>query len=389
MSAPRLTREQLRGKAEQLMEKDPALGKLLEADLADPGSPRVNPQELDRIGRRASSSNIGKDVDAVRTYCQLLALAQHPAERQSLREAKVFQLAWPDALELMDDIGVYVIETGMRGGDYLKRVWDASAPMPFPTVFLGVQRPLPFEQMTPEGKTYGNALPLGWLCTKDTVRFYALSIESGIVKTADFARFPDGRVRYPGDDAVPGAEAAIGAMPFMVWTLVSQEANVTRETGVNPIRRRQMRRDFQLSDAPPLPIPRDYRVIDVKGSVRWVSARRKAITACGPSWRLLHRIDVRAHWWIRVRRDFGPIPADLVERLDPKYQWFDDTSPPLDDETAILLQKRAISPRKPGEWMAILKRRVDDYERGPEDGPYVPAVWRVRVDEDPLPPGTR
>lgn len=257
--------------------------------------------------------------------------------------------------------------------------------MPFPSVFLGVKDPVARTTADSSGKKFASAV-LGWVCEADRTIVLSTDFEGPHANQVGFTTIHHPADRAPTFSGLPDApqrpakillEVVLPLVPLVVFKLIEREARVTKVTGVSSGERRRLRRLEFGKEAPAAPVPKRFHEVVVKGGVRWVNARRKAIVACGPAWRLTHRIDVRGHWWVRVRRGHGAPPPELVERLDPNYLWCSDDSPALDEETQTLLDKRLVRPRYSGEWMAVLKVWVDDHQRGPADGNYVPSAWTV------------
>ena len=99
----------------------------------------------------------------------------------------------------------------------------------------------------------------------------------------------------------------------------------------------------------------------------------------GGCWTLGHRIDVAGHWRMRIQRGELPIDNRLFDDLIDKrgYQFFYEYGEePF--EALVSLNRRGIRPCGQGEWLAIKRTWIRSHERGPKDGPKVPAVRLVR-----------
>jgi hypothetical protein len=86
-----------------------------------------------------------------------------------------------------------------------------------------------------------------------------------------------------------------------------------------------------------------------------------------------HRWDVRGHDCVRVMR--GPLPIDpkLLSKLKKRgYSVYLDRDIAGDDME--VLRARRMAPRSAEEWVAVKKYRREQYVKGPEGKPYVPAV---------------
>ena len=88
---------------------------------------------------------------------------------------------------------------------------------------------------------------------------------------------------------------------------------------------------------------------------------------------LRYRHDVRGHERCYIRR--GPLPLDVETRVkltERGYKVYEHTKP--DAEMNARLLKRGHVVKKPDEWVAIMAVWIDEYQKGPEDGPYIPAL---------------
>jgi hypothetical protein len=121
------------------------------------------------------------------------------------------------------------------------------------------------------------------------------------------------------------------------------------------------------------PIPPPYYTVLIKDVVR---KERPRTDETGMKMRRAqrHRSAVRGHGVMRVRRGKLPLDPKLEQELrkDKRRRIFTDR--PLDAETYADLAKRGIRPKAHDEWMAVLKYWRNEFMRGPEDGPFIPAV---------------
>jgi hypothetical protein len=86
-----------------------------------------------------------------------------------------------------------------------------------------------------------------------------------------------------------------------------------------------------------------------------------------------YRFDVQGHERCKLRR--GPLPLDpgLNEKLE-KYGYSIYTLNTLPAEHMERLGRRKIAPKKPDEWLAIKVTWVEEYRKGPDGTPYIPAL---------------
>jgi hypothetical protein len=90
-----------------------------------------------------------------------------------------------------------------------------------------------------------------------------------------------------------------------------------------------------------------------------------------------YRYDVRGHERLRVARGWLPLDAGRQRGLERRrYRVYVGD---LDDWAGERLGIKGLPHRQAGEWIAILSTRVKPHQRGPEDGPLVPAVRRVHA----------
>lgn len=330
---------------------------------------------------------------ALETYCQLKRDLP-----DSLKDTRLFTLAYEDLESLIEDVRYYLDSAGIREEEscraYMESLWGV--PQPFGKVFLGVDRPAVLASLNPAN----SSVFFGWICSQGFVQVRTMVgalISSGDslagpgeLFTAPYMQDIDGTVRpaWEGGEKynifTPDS-CVMMAIPNIVWDVVQREAHICRETAVHPYHRQKIRKMGMKIGTPFLPVPKAYHQIDVLGSLRFIGERRRSIIRSAPAWQLMHRQDVRAHWWVKVRQGDGLVPEGFRARFDQDYHWADDSSPDgLDALDHDLLRRRCIEPRRPGQWIGVLRRWVDPYVRGPEDGPYVPASWRVHLPDEGL-----
>lgn len=88
---------------------------------------------------------------------------------------------------------------------------------------------------------------------------------------------------------------------------------------------------------------------------------------------LHYRHDVRGHERCLIRRGILPLDSEIRKRLLKRgYKVYEHTKP--SDEMNARLLKRGFVTKKSDEWLAIKVIWVDEHQRGPEDGPYIPAL---------------
>ena len=88
---------------------------------------------------------------------------------------------------------------------------------------------------------------------------------------------------------------------------------------------------------------------------------------------LHYRHDVRGHERCLIRRGILPLDPEIRKKLLKRgYKVYEHTKP--SDETNARLLKRGFVTKKSDEWLAIKVIWVDEHQRGPEDGPYIPAL---------------
>lgn len=87
-----------------------------------------------------------------------------------------------------------------------------------------------------------------------------------------------------------------------------------------------------------------------------------------------HRYDVRGCDMIKVARGKLPIDKKIYRALkrDKRRQFYFEGQPP--GEILAAMAKRGKPPRRMDEWLAVLPYRRKPHQKGPEDGPYIPAI---------------
>jgi hypothetical protein len=127
-------------------------------------------------------------------------------------------------------------------------------------------------------------------------------------------------------------------------------------------------------------VPRSYHAVTITPSLVWGAEQKpEPTTEQPPGSHLTHRHDVRGHWRVLVRMGEAPgacPPASRTALERRGYKVFDDGAD-VPKEDAQRMTSRAVLLR-PGYWYAYLRVWVRDHVRGPEDGPFVPTVRRVR-----------
>lgn len=288
----------------------------------------------------------------------------------SLRSARLIEVDIATANRMVDDFDYYVESSGVNPFHAVDSMRRTQRP-PFGSVFIGLRLSL-------DGQHKDHPYPMGWLVSADS--YLSLSLEadlreSGWIRRIIFSDLENkgGVELFSNEGRHPGA----AVFPELLFQLMERDVHVVCESKLMPSQREMMRDAIGRKGARNVPVPRAYHKILVTGSTTWLDANRKAIVAAGHRWKLQHRIDVRAHWWVRVREGDGLVPAEMRERLDSSYVWIDDDNPDIDQETWELIASRGVQPRQHGRWMGILKRWIGPHQRGPADGPYVPALWAV------------
>lgn len=120
------------------------------------------------------------------------------------------------------------------------------------------------------------------------------------------------------------------------------------------------------------PMPKPYYVVKLQSKVIQQDFRR-TVPRQSRRFDYSHRFPVRGHYRVRIRRGPMPLPERDKAILDArKYVIYTLGLPSA--EHAQLLASRGISPKRPGEWLAILVTWVKDHERGPDSAPFVPSI---------------
>jgi hypothetical protein len=93
-----------------------------------------------------------------------------------------------------------------------------------------------------------------------------------------------------------------------------------------------------------------------------------------PKWTLKHRVSVRSHERVYIRRGWKPMKEedrkDLIDRGYRVYQ--DDKDVSFDDARRIRM--RGKSGPDAGHWVAVRHIRIESHEKGPEGTSNVPLV---------------
>lgn len=130
--------------------------------------------------------------------------------------------------------------------------------------------------------------------------------------------------------------------------------------------------------------PQPYYHIKLKAS----TIRHKILgPPTGEPFHLDYRHDVRGHYRYRVKR--GPLPLSGTDReklayttpAGNKYEIFE--SGDLPEDIQVELRRRSLPLRRKDEWVAVMKIRIDQYVKGPEDAPYIPALRILDLHELP------
>lgn len=137
---------------------------------------------------------------------------------------------------------------------------------------------------------------------------------------------------------------------------------------------------------PKAPVPKAYRRVQVRDRVRMHADARSSYGHIARSFVLNHRHDVRGHWKCLVR--YGPLAELSVEaenqlrmrgyKVSRGGSSANASRTDFDDHTDELLRVRGIW-RRDDEYLAVLVLRIDAYERGPAEGPYVPSCWHINI----------
>lgn len=179
--------------------------------------------------------------------------------------------------------------------------------------------------------------------------------------------------------AAAPATRAWGLLVHALCAAADRAYGLVVHTALDGARRRKVAARVR---APVGVVPRDYHVVEIRDSTRWVGDAKRGIESVGRAWSLGHRHDVRAHWRVLVQRG----PRDdmaLRGRLAKRGYAISVYDGDLDDHTDELVRARGIRLRH-GEFLAVLKIRVQPHTRGPVEAPLVPSCWRLRVREAAL-----
>jgi hypothetical protein len=121
------------------------------------------------------------------------------------------------------------------------------------------------------------------------------------------------------------------------------------------------------------PIPKPYYTIVLKDEVVDETANRTNESLHRRTFEYSYRFDVQGHERCKIRRGQLPLEPELASKLEKRgYSVYTFESVPA--EHLERLGRRQLGPKKPDEWLAIKTAWVTDYQKGPDDAPYVPAV---------------
>ena len=136
------------------------------------------------------------------------------------------------------------------------------------------------------------------------------------------------------------------------------------------VRHKRKQMGFQPGKGRGLWTPPDFYRIELQDKI----IKQRLQEAEGPIARHLRfRHDVRGHERCYIKR--GVLPMDIEVKndlLQREYKIFEHTKP--DDDAALRIFKRGQGAKHPDEWIAIKTVWVDDFVRGDEHLPYVPAL---------------
>lgn len=121
------------------------------------------------------------------------------------------------------------------------------------------------------------------------------------------------------------------------------------------------------------PIPQPYYVITLRDQVIDETLESESNSLHKRTFEYSYRFDVQGHERCKIRRGSLPLEPKLAAKLEARgYQVFTVSAMPA--EHLERLGRREIAPKRPDEWLAIKVRWVEDYQKGPKDAPYVPAI---------------
>jgi len=118
-----------------------------------------------------------------------------------------------------------------------------------------------------------------------------------------------------------------------------------------------------------VPPPRLYTVRLPEGELSSYLARPRPAALRGP---LEFRHDRRGHERAYIHR--GPQPLSEKDRMKYASRGYTICEERPHDQIRHAMAARGMEPRKPGEWLAIKTRWIDEQVVGPRDAPYVPAM---------------
>lgn len=121
-------------------------------------------------------------------------------------------------------------------------------------------------------------------------------------------------------------------------------------------------------------VPPPYYVVQLKQQT--VNARDLLPVPARTRHAYSYRFDVRGHFRSRIARGTLPLDPQHHQRLLRRgYSVFSAINPP-DSAALAVLMKRRLPPPRPNEWVAVKRKFVDAFQKGPADKPYVPSVRR-------------
>ena len=124
--------------------------------------------------------------------------------------------------------------------------------------------------------------------------------------------------------------------------------------------------------------PPPYYKVSVNS--KYIVRRDKGLPSREVDWS--HRWDVESHYRHLIRR--GPLPLDSEEHIKlvtpnssgNAYEVWERGVPP--GWVQEVLAERLMPPKKPNEWLAVMKIRIPATIKGPDDKPYIPASRKVK-----------
>jgi len=272
--------------------------------------------------------------------------------------------------------------------------------LPFPSVYLGFDRPVVF----PQGSVGFDirSYPAITKAVGEIVRVAVCGIlvcERGLITEALLYTNANGQSIladywvYEKQDGTLSEQEAGWLQPYSLnpWlvpllidyinahqTLVLEDPTLTRQNQWNQARKK-------LGIKKPLPPP--YYTIVIRDKI--IEEKVRGLGK-GPGSPLSYRHDVRAHESVRIARGDLPLDEKLRKKLavNPNRRIY--TTEPLSAEDASRLAKRGVRPKRHDEWLSILVAQVTAHI-SPSDTklPYIPGVRKFpkkrRQASDPNP----